>query len=125
MGSCQRCGAAFTCRQTSNLPAYCSPRCSRAEAADRRRALKAQVESEPIYRMRVLKRDKWVCHLCGKRTTPNKVAPHPAAPVLDHVVPLSKGGSHTMANLRCAHFLCNSLKGDRATTKGEQLRLVG
>lgn len=34
------------------------------------------------------------------------------AMTLDHIIPLSKGGSHTADNLQCAHFMCNSKKGD-------------
>jgi 5-methylcytosine-specific restriction endonuclease McrA len=29
---------------------------------------------------------------------------------VDHVVPLSKGGEHTMRNSRTAHLSCNSAK---------------
>jgi hypothetical protein len=30
---------------------------------------------------------------------------------LDHVVPLSRGGSHSWENVRCAHLSCNVAKG--------------
>jgi hypothetical protein len=42
---------------------------------------------------------------------------------MDHVIPLAKGGTHEPANVRCAHFLCNALKGDGAM--GEQMLLFG
>ena len=32
---------------------------------------------------------------------------------LDHVVPLSRGGSHTLGNVRCAHLICNIRKGSK------------
>jgi 5-methylcytosine-specific restriction endonuclease McrA len=32
---------------------------------------------------------------------------------MDHVIPLSKGGSHTKSNTQLACFGCNTLKGDR------------
>jgi 5-methylcytosine-specific restriction endonuclease McrA len=32
---------------------------------------------------------------------------------LDHIIPLSKGGTHTWDNVRPAHRRCNELKGDR------------
>jgi 5-methylcytosine-specific restriction endonuclease McrA len=47
--------------------------------------------------------------------------PHPMAPTIDHIVPLSKGGTHEPINCRTAHFLCNSTKGDRLA--GDQLIL--
>ena len=45
---------------------------------------------------------RWSCVYCGKKT---------AALTQDHIIPLSKGGSHTMENIvpACAH--CNSKKG--------------
>lgn len=41
------------------------------------------------------------CHLCGLD----------GAGTADHVVPRSKGGLHTLANLEPAHMLCNRLRG--------------
>jgi 5-methylcytosine-specific restriction endonuclease McrA len=32
---------------------------------------------------------------------------------LDHVIPLSKGGTDTMDNLRPAHWLCNIKKSNK------------
>ncbi len=41
---------------------------------------------------------------------------------MDHIIPVSKGGAHTRQNLRLAHFLCNSKRGDR---ESGQLLLIG
>jgi 5-methylcytosine-specific restriction endonuclease McrA len=51
-----------------------------------------------------------------------KVVPHPKAPTIDHIVPLSAGGDDTKANVQLACFLCNSIKGSRGT---QQLTLIG
>ena len=40
---------------------------------------------------------------------------------IDHVVPLSLGGSHTPANVRAAHFMCNSRRSNRGAA---QMRLL-
>jgi 5-methylcytosine-specific restriction endonuclease McrA len=46
------------------------------------------------------------------------------APSLDHIVPLSLGGSpDSPANLQLTHLRCNLAKRDRPA--GEQLRLIG
>ncbi|MEU7066903.1 HNH endonuclease signature motif containing protein [Streptomyces sp. NPDC046161] len=93
---------------------YCSRRCSRAYRKARRRAQKLQVRCEVISRATVFERDDWRCHLCGFNVLRAAVdAYHPASPTLDHVVPLSLGGDHTMDNLRTAHASCNSTKGNR------------
>ncbi len=34
-------------------------------------------------------------------------------PSIDHVVPLSRGGSNHPSNLQLAHLLCNLSKGNR------------
>lgn len=52
-----------------------------------------------------------------------KAVPHPKAPTIDHVVPLAEGGADTAANVRLAHFICNSMRGNRGG--GEQLALIG
>ena len=70
----------------------------------------------------VFERDGWKCGICGRAVNRRAVVPHDGAPTLDHVVPLSKGGEHSMKNVQCAHFLCNSRKGSR---DGGQLRLFG
>jgi 5-methylcytosine-specific restriction endonuclease McrA len=48
--------------------------------------------------------------------------PDPMRVSLDHVIPISKGGSHTYANTQCAHLLCNIQKNNRGA--GEQLALI-
>lgn len=64
---------------------------------------------------KILDRDGWVCHLCG----------YPIAGLedlhFDHVIPLAKGGPHSMANIRPAHAKCNLRKGAKLL---EELALV-
>jgi hypothetical protein len=90
---------------------------------DRRRARKRNAYVAPVSRKMIYERDKWICQLCGGKVHKNRMVPHPKAPVLDHVIPLACGGTHEPANVQLAHFLCNSIKSDRAV--GEQLRLIG
>ncbi len=35
---------------------------------------------------------------------------------IDHVIPLSKGGTDTVDNVRPAHAICNMLKRDKVTS---------
>jgi len=39
--------------------------------------------------------------------------PHPLSPSVDHVIPVSAGGSDRDDNLRAAHWGCNKAKGDQ------------
>lgn len=90
---------------------------------DRRRARKRKAFIAPVSRHAIFQRDKWTCHLCGKRVKRSEQAPHPLAPTIDHVIPLAVGGTHEPANCRTAHFLCNSTKSHGGG--GEQLMLIG
>ncbi|HZD18979.1 MAG TPA: HNH endonuclease [Actinomycetota bacterium] len=58
----------------------------------------------PLTRRAVFARDDWTCQYCG--------AP---AENLDHVVPRSKGGTHTWDNVVAACRRCNSRKENRLT----------
>lgn len=75
------------------------------EARRRARAFGA-TEVEEVDSSFVRQRDNETCYLCGRWVSVHDVS-------LDHVVPLSKGGSHTYDNVRLAHKDCNSKKGDR------------
>ena len=57
----------------------------------------------PVTRREVFRRDNHTCQYCGstKRLT------------LDHVIPRSKGGTHTWDNVVTACEKCNSTKSDR------------
>ena len=56
-------------------------------------------------RIRVYKRDRFTCTYCGK-------AGNEAELEVDHIVPISKGGSNHMSNLTTACRGCNQKKGN-------------
>lgn len=125
--TCAVCGELFTTRYTVST---CGPACKeikrqddKRESKHRRRALQRNAFVAPVSPRRVFERDRWRCHICGKRTRKTVAVPHPMAPTLDHLVPLAVGGTHEPANVRTAHFLCNSMKNARGG--GEQLMLIG
>jgi transposase-like protein len=104
---------------------YCSERCqlrvgSLNYAHKKRSAIKV---GENLSILEIATRDKWRCQLCRKPVSKTKRFPHPQAPVLDHITPLSLGGQHVRSNVHLAHYACNSRKGNRAMN--EQLMLFG
>lgn len=121
---CPRCGAWWLSDRQgcNNQERYCSTKCSRADAKDRRRARKAKAYVAPVSRAAVFARDNYTCHLCGGKVDAAARAPHPKSPTIDHILPLARGGTHEPANVATAHFLCNARKGARG---GGQLLLVG
>lgn len=61
--------------------------------------------------MTVFNRDGWKCRACGC-DTPRRLrgSCDDNAPELDHIIPVCKGGSHTLDNLQCLCRTCNALK---------------
>ena len=55
-----------------------------------------------------------ICGICGEPVDKNLKAPDPLSPVVDHIVPINKGG-HPSAidNLQLAHWTCNRQKSDK------------
>jgi 5-methylcytosine-specific restriction endonuclease McrA len=63
------------------------------------------------HRRRILDRDGWMCYLCHVSISPEFVYPHPLSATVDHVIPVSAGGTSADVNLRAAHWGCNEDKG--------------
>jgi len=71
-----------------------------------KRAIKLGVLVEKVSRKKLLKMHKGKCGICKQRVNPRKFE-------IDHVIPLSKGGTHEYANVQPAHPACNRLKADK------------
>ena len=61
------------------------------------------------------KRDCGVCQICGLPVHPVKGVDNSWDGTIDHIVPLSVGGEHSMANCQLAHRICNSIKCQAST----------
>lgn len=67
---------------------------------------------------KLIERDDGVCHICGKKIDKedyryqdgHRITGH-NYPTIDHVIPVSKGGTHTWDNVKLAHMVCNAQKG--------------
>lgn len=66
----------------------------------------------------LIKRDKGVCYLCGGKVSKRgrlkdgvKWFEDSRYPTVDHVIPLSRDGSHTWDNVKLSHLECNRSKG--------------
>jgi 5-methylcytosine-specific restriction endonuclease McrA len=87
---------------------------SRSDAV--RRMAVQDMEAEHVSRAYIITRDGSRCHICGKKCRSSEIH-------LDHLVPISRGGTHTAANLRVACAHCNLSRG--AGRIPAQLLLVG
>lgn len=61
----------------------------------------------------ILARDGCECSLCGEVVELSLKYPDSLSVSVDHVVPVSKGGDDTLANVAVAHLICNLRKGNR------------
>jgi HNH endonuclease len=111
-GSCLRCAATFV-RREGCVGRYCSKPCLKAAEKRRREALKRSTHQtgERFTIRQVGERDGWRCHLCGKRVPDQRWSGHPLDATVDHLLPLSAGGTDTLANVKLAHFQCNTRRG--------------
>lgn len=66
-------------------------------------------------RQNVFVRDQFTCQYCRKKMSEKKLT-------VDHVVPLSKGGTHEWSNVVAACGTCNNRKGNK-TLEQANLRL--
>ena len=96
----------------------------KARRKDYRRRMRLGVNQERYALTEIAMRDGHRCGLCHKPVPMRMVVPHPHAPTIDHILPLSEGGDDTRANVQLAHFQCNSTKSAH-THPTDQLRLVG
>ncbi|MER6098344.1 HNH endonuclease signature motif containing protein [Streptomyces sp. NPDC001728] len=106
---------------------FCSERCNSAAHQGMRkmwRRLGVPKGDVPLVsRSYLADRDGLKCHLCARKLSLVTKRPNPGYASIDHVIPLSVGGTNDLANLRLAHLVCNLRK--RAKAMGEQLALIG
>lgn len=116
---CGICLARFTpgLNTTAN---FCSLRCAREsrrqrniESSAKRRALIRGAFVEKVDPVHVFVRDGWICRACGVKTSRSGGTTDPKYPNLDHVIPLSKGGTHSLDNCQLLCRKCNSEKRNR------------
>lgn len=119
--ACEVCGKMFVPPLKGPKAARCS-RCRWAAWKERnpRRAAAVKARCRALRRgaqrgqhidpLAVYERDGWVCGICGKPVDPTRQYPDPMSATLDHIVPIARGGIHSLGNLQVAHLECNSRK---------------
>ena len=104
------------------LNRYCKKCCkvNRALESVRRRDRKSKISFRQRHRAKLLglacdstitlakvfRQSHGTCSLCGEWVKPRHAS-------IDHIVPVSKGGTHTWNNVQLVHLVCNLRKGDR------------
>ena len=124
--TCKECGAVFTTECGNKHSVFCSTHCAsvnerhREHATERhrhakriskkvRKKLLSRCQSEVSY-AELYTRDAGCCQICGLPVHSEKGVDDYWDGTIDHILPLSKGGEHSMSNCQLAHRVCNSLK---------------
>lgn len=120
---CKNCGITYTIASTGyDSEKYCSEKCMKRWTMriknDRRiKKMQSRKHDTDITLEKLFKRDGGVCYLCGRVCDWKDMVDGNAGdryPSIDHVVPISKGGTHTWGNIKLACRKCNWKKGDSA-----------
>lgn len=78
-----------------------------------------------LNRQKILKTQE-ICGICGKRVDKKLKPPNPLAPVIDHIIPVNKGGHPSdIDNLQLAHACCNRQKSDKLFVEKKENEIIG
>ena len=121
---CKECHEEFV---SSRRKYFCSTECcDRYNNATKKNLKRKRIEqngkTEDITLTSLIKKEKNVCHICGKKcnrkdyviTKQGYFIAGKSYPSIDHVIPVSKGGTHTWDNVKLAHMSCNSIKSNNS-----------
>ncbi|MFZ2809419.1 MAG: HNH endonuclease [Desulfosalsimonadaceae bacterium] len=92
-----------------------------ADTGKRKRAIRKGVTVEKFKAAEIYERDGWICQLCHKKVNKRLRYPNPLSRSLDHIMPISLGGTHERKNVQLAHYKCNV---DIKAGGIKQLRLI-
>ena len=89
--------------------------------ADRKGAHRANLERN---RKRIMATQN-TCGICGHPVDFSLKTPHPMAPTIDHIIPVSKNGHPSdIDNLQLSHWTCNRQKSDKIFKTGHETKQV-
>ena len=111
---CEMCGAPSSNSEHQRTRRFCTS-CAKENKRNvqRRRDHKKRAKGKLPTKAQVL--DRWSnrCHLCEKKIDLDLPSMNRLGFTFDHVIPVSKGGTNDLQNIRPAHRSCNSARGNR------------
>jgi len=106
-------------RQARRRERYAANPAKFIEAARRYQVKVVAATVERVDYAAIIVRDRGLCGICGDAVPPEEMS-------FDHIVPVSRGGDHSMANVQLAHLVCNKRKGNRRPADLEAIvRILG
>lgn len=114
MIQCQRCGESFKRRSDRHgYNKYCSRECYFGVAKRERPKCITSRRICKTVRRQISERDGMKCRACGVEVRDDVDDRHPQKLNIDHVFPVSRGGTHAVENLQCLCRACNASKADK------------
>lgn len=124
---CKECGTEFVTECGDTHSVFCCRSCAeknerrhehaterhKAYMREAKRVREKQITAafvEAVSYDAVFARDEGICQICGLPVLYDKFADNNWSGTIDHIVPVSVGGEHSMRNCQLAHRICNSLK---------------
>jgi len=113
--NCSECGDAWMQPLMANQKGYTRcEKCSYSKAQRRSRTRNKRVNSRGFTKADVLREHGTDCTICHEPIDLDLKHPDPWCLSLDHAVPISKGGSEELSNVKPSHLRCNMRKGNNA-----------
>jgi len=101
-GECARCGASLANKRANAI--YCSKTCKCMDHTYKHRPKTRIVNT--ARRVEIYKRDNGQCYMCHEKLPLEKIE-------LDHLVPVSRGGTSDSKNVAVSCQFCNRSRGNR------------
>lgn len=85
------------------------------QARYRKKTVRRQSQTRPsgVWVEQILEAYGSICYLCNNNIDMNLARTSRNGATVDHVIPLSRGGTDELENLRLAHWSCNLKKSDK------------
>lgn len=121
--ACPDCDQIVTMRIGNGAAKVCAVcRVARNQAINARKAHAKRASGPPVLSVhQIAKRDGTKCHICRRKVDMRLSGNAKWGPTIEHVLPVSKGGTNEAHNLVLAHRVCNVVRGNRGHS---QLTLV-
>lgn len=114
--SCVDCGSVFVHRRKSCGRTPLCKGCSRRRYLEHnaRKNHKRRAPGLPVLSVyQLAERDGCRCNICGRKVDLKLSGRAKYGPTIDHLIPISQGGTNAADNLALAHRACNVARGNR------------